>query len=409
MRAPNAANALIYYEAGQEYTAMAALTDSGDHTTYTSPDDYWSGYDGREPVVRPDGILTGGAMTPAATGTSNYVDVAAITCYLAGVATSVSAGADNDCPRSDATYLVLTLAASGYTDCVAGDIGKTVTGTVTGDSGELIAYNNTTREWLIDQDAPEDTFDDDDEGLTIGTGTGAGDLSAIGAAAPYRIHSLTVNSSGALAVVSGYEGSSFSTTRGVPGGAPFIPVGSIEIGQVRYTSGTGAAVTAAEIFQTEGTHKEMSDFPVWEEDWLNGEITMSAAIPAIHTGSTTKKVYAAYYTPVFAEVANGSDFVPAETTHSVSSTQIYGGTIGARSSSLGQGSFACRLPRAGVGDGLVKMKNKNLWFKFHPDRYKDSHLMTQGVLGIARTYPAGDSIVINCTISPEAATDEVEA
>jgi hypothetical protein len=336
MRAPNAANALIYYEAGQEYVAMAALTDSGDHTTFTSSDSYWSGYEDREPVVRPNGMLTGGVITPAVSGTDNCVDVSAGTAYLSGVAITIPAKTDLAMSRP-----------------------------VTADTHVINSV-------IVQRNAGDTAYEYAEEAGTD-------------------------------------HATDFSSTRAADGGPPLIDPDNIEVGWVKFDAIADAAVTAAEIFQTEGTHKEMSDFPVWEESWLDGEIEMSAALPAIHDGPTAKKIFAAYYTPVFAEVANGSDFVPAETTHSVSSTQVYGGTIGARSSSLGQGSFTCRLPRAGVGDGLVKQKNQNIWIKFYPDRYKDSHLMTQGVLGIARSYPAGDSIVINCTISPEAATDEVEA
>ena len=337
-KAPNAANALIYYEAGQDYTAMAALTDSGNHTVFTSGDSYWSGYEGKEPVVRPNGMLTGGVITPAASGDDNCVDVSAGTAYLSGVKISIPAKVD----------LAMSRPVTTDTHVINSVIVQLNGGGPTYEYAEEAGVDHAT---------------------------------------------------------------AFTTIRGADGGPPLIAVANIEVGWVKFDAIADAAVTVDEIFQVEGTHKEMSDFPVWEEDWLEGEIAMVTALPAIHVGTpaTAKAIFAEYYTPVFAEVANGSDFVPAETTHSVSSTQIYGGTIGARSSSLAQGSFVCRLPRAGVGDGLVKMKNKNLWFKFHPDRYKDSHLMTQGVLGISRSYPAGDSIVINCTISPEQATDEVEA
>ena len=407
-RSKTAADAILYYEAGQEYHAMAALTDSGDHLTYTSPDDNWSGYAGKEPVVRPNGLVTGGVISPAASGTNNYVDTDPATCYVAGVLTSVSAGTDVDCPRGDSSYLVLTLAESGYTDCVAGDIGKTVTGGTTGDTGTLVAYNNTTREWLVDPTDSGDTFDDDSEAITITTGTGAGDMSAVAAAATHKICSVTIDTNGAWAVVEGYEGTSFSATRGVPGGPPYIPTTSSEIGQVRYTSTTAAAVDDDEIYQVPGTHQERADYPVWDEDWANGEITFAAANPLIHTGGVTRAVYASYYTPIWSEVPNAADFVPAETTHSVSSTQIYGGTVGARSSTLGQGSFNCRL-QTGVTDNLLTHKNKFLWFKFYPDRYRDEHILTQGTLGVARQFPAGNSIIANCTISAESASIEVES
>lgn len=63
-------------------------------------------------------------------------------------------------------YQKITLSETGYTDCVAADVGRTVTdGSV---SGELISYNNDLREWVIDT---EDTFSGS---LTITSGTGAG-------------------------------------------------------------------------------------------------------------------------------------------------------------------------------------------------------------------------------------------
>ena len=407
-KSKTAANAILYYESGQTLVNMAALTDSGDHLKFTSPNENWSGYDGREPVVRPNGLATGGAITPAATLTNNYVDVAALTCFLAGVETTVAADADVECARPDATYLLLTLASGGYTNAVASDIGKTVTGGTTGDTGVLVAYNNTTRQWLIDQTDSGDVFDDDDEALTIGTGTGAGSMSGVAVAVTHKILSITVNSSGAVAVVAGYEGTAFSITRGDIGGPPFIPATSIEIGQVRYTAAAAAAVDEDEIFQSEDVHQERYDSPVWTEDWAEGEVNFASALPLIHTGSVAKKVYAEYYTPIYSEVPNAADFVPAETTHSISSTQIYGGAVGAASSSLGQGSFTAHLS-TGVVDNLLKKKDKTLWFKFYPDRYRDEHILTQGKLGVSRQFPAGSSIIANCTISASEASVDKES
>ena len=76
------------------------------------------------------------------------------------------------------------------------------------------------------------------------------------------ITSITVDSSGALAAVAGTDGTAFSETRGGVGGPPLIPVGSIEIGQVRTTSISAAAVAAGEIYQVPGLHLERSDYPV---------------------------------------------------------------------------------------------------------------------------------------------------
>ena len=59
-RSKTSANAILYYEAGQELTSMTELTDSGDHKKFTSGDALWSGASGKEPDVKPDGLATGG-------------------------------------------------------------------------------------------------------------------------------------------------------------------------------------------------------------------------------------------------------------------------------------------------------------------------------------------------------------
>lgn len=71
----------------------------------------------------------------------------------------------------------LTFQSGGYTNAVTGDLGKVVTGGTTGDTGELVAYNNTTREWFVVPDAAGDAFDQS-EAITISGGTGAGTTTA---------------------------------------------------------------------------------------------------------------------------------------------------------------------------------------------------------------------------------------
>lgn len=408
-------NAAIYAEMSQDQVAMTALTDDGDHTMFNSADTLWSYRSGYTPDVKPNGVATGGAVTAATA--NDTVSVAALTCYLAGVLTSVSADAALSVTRSDSSYLILTLAEAGYTDCVASDISKTVTGGVTGDTGTLIAYDNTNRKWVVDPDAAEDTFDDDDEAITIATGTGAGDLSAVGVSCPYKICSITVNSSGALAVVEGTQGTAFSTTRAAQGGPPLIPTGSVEVGWVKFSSSTAAAIASSEIKQVVGTSKEMYNYPGWTEKRMvveNGALTYAgvefdAALPLIHTGSVPKAVYAEYYTPEFALLPETSDFVAPETSHSVSSTQIYGKTKGSSSSSLGQGSFTAHLDD-GISDSLIGLKNEFLFFKFFQDRLvTGKYILCQGKLGLGRSFPADDGVTSACTISATDAAEEITA
>ena len=320
-----AENAKLQYEAGQNATAMSALTNSGDETTFTSGASLWSGKSGYAPVVRPNGLLTGGAVTVHAD--NDKVTVAALTCNLQGVVTSVAAG----------------------------------TGTITRPASDKA-----------------------------------------------KVCSITINSSGAIAVVAGTDGSgtTFSETRAAAGGPPLIPVDSIEIAQVRVTTSAAGAVAASQIYQVVGSHCERADFPLWTVNYDEGSVTFLDALPEIHTGTVPKKVYASYAEPIFADVALASDFVPTETSHSVTSTQVYGTTLGATSSTLGQGTFTAYLEN-GVSDALVSLKNQNLWFKFFPDRYATPYLLCQGKLGISRTFPAGDTIQAACTINAASAAVEV--
>lgn len=319
------ANAQVEFEAGRTPVAMTALTNSGDNLTFTHTSKPWSRASGYEPVIRPNGLVTGGAVIPAAAGGNNNVDVAALTCYLAGVLTTVSA----------ATNQAITRPATAVS----------------------------------------------------------------------KICSITVTSAGAVAVVAGTDGAStaFTETRGAAGGPPLIPVGSIEIAQVRVTSNTAAAIAASEIYAVVGTHTERFDFPAWSIDPLDGKAVFASALPLIHTGTVAKGVYAQVYTPIFQAITKAFDFVPIETSYSVSTQEYYQGTIAGASSSLGQGSFSALL-EDGHTDSLLGQKGNNLLFRFKQDKNKLPYSLTQGVFGIARTFPKTQQVQVACTISGELPT-----
>lgn len=406
---PTAKDALLKYEAGQTSVAMSALTDAGDHINFTGSFSPWSRKSGYAPVIRPNGLITGGAVTPSAASTSDAVDVTAATAYIGGALVTAAASTDEAVARTTAGYLLLTLAAGGYTNAVAGDIGKVVTGGTTGDTATLVAYNNSTRQWLVAQVDGGDVFDDDDEAITIaGGGTGAGSMSGVAVTPGYKINSVVMTSGGVIEVTEGYPGTSFSDTRGAIGGPPLIAVTSVEMAQVRYTSASSADVDATEIFAVVGVHTERWDYPVYDVDYYTGKITFVDDLPLIHTGGVAKKVYASYASPIFADVSIATDFVPPEDSYSVSSTQVYGRTVGSTSSSLGQGSFMAHLNN-GVTDSLVTLEGENLWFKFYPDRYAGPYIMCQGTLGVTRAFPAGDQITASCTINAESAARNVAA
>lgn len=318
-------NSLLQYESGVTPFAMSALTDSGDHKTFSSQADLFSESAGHAPDVRPNGVITGGAVSVAASAVDNAVDVAALSCYLAGVKTAVSAGTD-----------------------------KTITRPATNVS---------------------------------------------------KVNSITVNSSGALAVVAGTDGSTsaFSETRGAAGGPPFIPVGSIELAQVRVVTSAAAAITADQLFQVVGTHHERYDYPSFDINNATGTVVFDDALPLSHTGSLPKGVYASYAEPNFIKQNFANDFVPAETSHSVSSTQVYGGTVGSSSSSLGQGSFTAIL-KDGVTDPILSAANDIRWVRYYQDENKAPHILTQGKLGVSRTFGAADNPKVSVTISAKTAS-----
>ena len=60
----------------------------------------------------------------------------------------------------------------------------------------------------------------------------------------------------------------------------------------------------------------------------------------------------------------------------------------------------------GITDALVAAKNETLWFKFFADKFKAANIITLGKLGIARTFPAGDTVQASCTISAESESVE---
>ena len=331
--------AKIQYESGQNLVTFVALTDQGDHKDFRGADPLWSNRAGYQPIVKPNGLATGGIVSIAISGSNNKVDVAALTCYLIGTLTSTGAGADT----------------------------------------------------------------------TIVRPTGGSPLNT------HNKSSITITSAGAIAVLKGEDGTAHSTTRGVAGGPPFIPVGSVEVAQVWLSSATAGIITAAEIKQVIGTHCERYDYPTWEEKRFNvingvledAGIVFASILPLIHTGSVAKKVYAEYYEPDFTDVPRSDAFVPPETSHSVSSKQIYGTTLGASASSLGQGSFTAYLVD-GVSDGILSLKNVVLFFKFFQNKLNTlPYILAQGKLGISRTFPAGDQITAACTISAEEAAVEV--
>jgi len=234
-----------------------------------------------------------------------------------------------------------------------------------------------------------------------------------------KVVSVTMASDGSIATVAGPENAAgFASTRGSDGGPALIPTNSVEVGQLRVTSSTSAALATSEIYQVPGQHTERYDYPTWDEYNVGfgvqadtpaeetAHAKFASALPQIHSNSITKQIYIQYYTPVFSDLSRAMDFVPIEESYSVSSTQIYGGrSVGSSSKSLNQGSHTAMLSD-GVSDAIVQQKGETLTRKFFPDQNQTPYILDQGNLGISRTFPVNDQIQADCTISGESQSAE---
>lgn len=230
------------------------------------------------------------------------------------------------------------------------------------------------------------------------------------ATAVSKVVSITVSNAGALVAVPGIDGATaaFVETRGVAGGPPLIPVDSIEIGQIRMTTTVAAVLSTSQIYTVPGLHVERSDYPVYSLNYATGQVTFAAALAAIHIGAIAKKVFIKGATPLFAPIPQTSGWVPAESTYSITSTDTYDGPVGSSSASLGQATFTAIL-KDGITDAFLAQRGKSIWVEFRPDRDKTlPKQLTQGVLGVARSFPAGGgNFSASCTLTPNAQTVDV--
>ena len=218
---------------------------------------------------------------------------------------------------------------------------------------------------------------------------------------PYQTTSITINSSGAVIAVAGIVGATQSETRGSAGGPPFIPVDSLEVGQVRLSSIVAAPVLATEIYQVPNLHRE-----VWNAhtvDYIGGSIKFSEPLPLIHTGGLPKKVYVRVATPIFAEISGAKDWVPAKESYSSQSESFYDGVIGSASSSLGTAGFAVSL-NDGVTDALLALEGNNVLFKFKPDKNGSAYQITQGIFSVAQTFAVKSMAMGTVTIAAQQPT-----
>jgi len=218
-----------------------------------------------------------------------------------------------------------------------------------------------------------------------------------------------------VSAVKGVEGSSFVTTRGAAGGPPYIPVNSIEIGQVKTSSQTPAVLLSTEIFQTPGSHQERADFPLYRRPQnigygvlastpsrKNAHIEFYTALDPCHTGDVCKGVYIQYYTPTFTAIESNG-FTPADQSSPQSFTQRYDKMLGHKTDSLRSASFRAEL-QDNITDALIALDGEMLIFKFFPNVSLAPFMLTMGTLRFQSAFPQAGPMSTACTVTAKLPT-----
>lgn len=337
--------AKIEIELGRALTDFVVMTAGGDLKTFTAAGKLWSGKSGYQPELRPNGIVSGSRVI-SPHASDDTVTVAAFTAYSKGALQSVTATS------------------------------ATVSRPATGD---------------------------------------------------FRIVAITMASDGSIAKIDGTSsGTGFVATRDANGGPPLIPVESVELAQIRLSSNVAAVIDEGEIYQDIGLHTEYADYPIPEIHNVGGgmyaasaaqaqsHVIFNEALPAIHTGAVPKRVYIKYYVPTLTVLPKTVDFVPAEVGVTKSSEAMYegsgvAGAIGAmKADSVGDVSFTV-FAENNITDAMLREKNEMVTVKFYPDANAAPHLISQGLLGVARTFPAGEQNKITATVYCEAPSVEFQS
>lgn len=218
------------------------------------------------------------------------------------------------------------------------------------------------------------------------------------------------------------DASAVSTVRGATGGPPSIPLVSIEVAQVWYTSTTPAAVLASEIHQlSQANQQERYNYPMWQSpngigdgntaddvDKTNAFLLFNAALELSHgatatsSATATKPVWMDYYSPTMVTLGETTDFVASDTSYSISSTAIHRGlTKGSSDSSLTATTYVV-FTEDNITDQAVKRRGKNCIVQYYPDMNKAPYMLSQGKVGVKRNEPvSGASRSVDITIADE--------
>ena len=225
-----------------------------------------------------------------------------------------------------------------------------------------------------------------------------------------RINSITHTGS-AWAVISGTAHTAFDLAggRGGAGEPPYIPVGSIEVAQVRFSSITDAAVLASEIKMIPGDTKEMAYSPGKDIEYARLDagtldypgVTMRVALPAIHTGDATRGVWLSGYEAAFSEWQKVNDVAFQGESISSTSDETFSGTDTYTSSEVSDGSFSwsCNSITSDPEWAVMEGKDAKVWLKLYETRGATEYLACQAVVSGVPTLSASGPTTVSCTLS----------
>ena len=120
----------LYIEVDATSNALADVTMTDGRTGKVTGQKIWSNLSGKSPKIVPVGLLSGGRITPAASGANNKVDVAAFTYYdELQVKRSVSAQTDVTITRaSNGTHRINSITVAAVAGTVAAVAGEDAVG-----------------------------------------------------------------------------------------------------------------------------------------------------------------------------------------------------------------------------------------------------------------------------------------
>ena len=204
-----------------------------------------------------------------------------------------------------------------------------------------------------------------------------------------KISSVVIDGAGSVSVIAGTQAADYSNQRSASGGAPYIPLGKVELATVRLGSETSATLAPNEVvFAPEFTHT-----PSYRLLPYSATLEFFVPLPLIHTGSVARNVWITRYEPSFTQLDAASVRPPAM------SFEIDQATGKASRAKLKTGSLVIALSGDQTDlarriDGTVRL------FEFMPDSTQTRKELFYAAVEIVADYTPGGLMTGAATLLP---------